>query len=39
LDLPRDRKEALKSEAHERGGLKKAPVGWKAETVKRVAKP
>jgi hypothetical protein len=39
LDLPRDRRKALESEAQERGGLKMAPEGRRAEAVKRVAKP
>jgi hypothetical protein len=39
LDLPRDRKKALEGKAQERGELRNAPVGRKAEAVKRVAKP
>jgi len=36
---PRLQEKALKSEAQERGELKEASEGEKADTVKRVAKP
>jgi ribosomal protein S25 len=38
-DPPRKREKALKREAQERGKLKKASEGEKADTVQRVAKP
>jgi hypothetical protein len=38
-DLPRDRNEALESEAQERGELKQSPEGRRADAAKRVAKP